>query len=195
MTTGKAETRAVSFETLMAHNAMRAILKVLSIAFFVCLCAAGAQMKVFLPGNPVPMTMQTFAVLLAGAFLGPVDGVAAVAAYLGLGFLGVPWFAGAAGSGFAYLLGPTAGYLFGFLVAAVVVGSLIRKTDKMAAQAGILLLGQMLILGFGALHLVLFMGGDVKSAMLLGVVPFLYGGVVKTAAALTIYRGSKKLLS
>ncbi len=78
--------------------------------------AVGARIAVPLPPSPVPLTLQVPFVLLAGVLLGSRRAVASVAAYLAAGILWVPVFA--AGGGIAYLLGPTGGYLLGFLPAA-----------------------------------------------------------------------------
>src|SRR4030067_464514 len=85
------------------------------------LIGLAAQIQVVLPFSPVPVTGQTFAVLLLGALYGSRMGPATVATYLAMGGLGLPVFAGGA-AGMARLLGPTAGYLVGFILAAWVVG-------------------------------------------------------------------------
>src|SRR5688572_28776161 len=90
------------------------------------LIAAAAQLKVFLPFTPVPVTGQTFAVLLIGALYGARRGAATAMTYLALGVMGLPVFS-AAPPGPAALVSPTAGYLAGFVVAAFVTGSLSEK--------------------------------------------------------------------
>lgn len=84
-----------------------------------------ASARVQVPFWPVPMTMQTFVVLIIGATCGARLGAATVALYLAQGAVGLPVFAG--GGGLAYMAGPTGGYLVGFLVAAVVVGWLAER--------------------------------------------------------------------
>ena len=83
--------------------------------------AVSARVSVPVPGSPVPQSLQTLAVVLVGAFLGPVRGGVAIGIYLILGAIGLGVFADGA-SGYDHLVGPTAGYLIGFVVAAVVVG-------------------------------------------------------------------------
>ncbi len=116
------------------------------------LIAAGAQLEVRFPFTPVPLTGQTFGVLLAGLLLGSRAGAAAVALYLLEGTLGLPFFAGGAG-GAAMLAGPTGGYLLGFLPAAWLAGRLAERgwdrTPLLAAAA--MLLGSAVLFACGLL--------------------------------------------
>jgi len=131
-----------------------------------------------LPFTPVPLVLQNQAVLLLGALLGPRKGAAAVALFLAQGAMGWPVFAGGA-SGMAPFVGPTGGYLIGYLVGAYLVGALLEKRQKTswnvfwALMAGV---GVELVLG--GLHLSLFVGP--AQALLLGVLPFLVGDVLKS---------------
>ena len=88
--------------------------------------AGMAQVRIPLPFTPVPITGQTFAVLLVGAVLGSRRGAASLLLYLMQGLVGLPFFAGGT-SGLAILLGPTGGYLVGFIVAAYLVGLLAAR--------------------------------------------------------------------
>ena len=92
-----------------------------TVAASVALTALAAQVAIPVPGSPVPVTGQTFAVLLTAAALGPARGLAAQAIYLLLGAVGMPVFAGA-GHGSGVVFGATGGYLLGFLVAAAITG-------------------------------------------------------------------------
>jgi len=83
-----------------------------------CLTGLVAQIRIVFPWSPVPVTGQTFAVLLAGVLLGRWWGGISLAIYAGLGAAGVPWFTGW-GSGLGYLGGPTGGYIIGFMLAAL----------------------------------------------------------------------------
>ena len=74
-----------------------------------------AQLRFYLPWSPVPLTGQTFSVLLAGVMLGTWWGGISMAIYAGIGAAGVPWFQGLNG-GLAYLVGPTGGYIVGFIL-------------------------------------------------------------------------------
>ena len=86
------------------------------------LTALAAQVSIPVPGSPVPITGQTFAVLLTAAALGPARGLASQGLYLALGLVGLPVFAGAA-HGPHVVFGATGGYLVGFLAAAAIAGS------------------------------------------------------------------------
>ena len=157
------------------------------------LIAVGAQAAVWLPGSLVPVTGQTFVVLLLGALLGPRLGAAAVAAYLLEGAAGLPVFSGG-GAGPAWLAGPTGGYLLGFVVAAWLTGRLIeRGWDRTHARtAAVLALGAAVLLLLGAAWLALFVGP--ARALALGVVPFLPGEAWKVAAATALLPAGRKML-
>jgi biotin transport system substrate-specific component len=96
---------------------------------FACFTGILAQMRFYLPGTLVPITGQVFAVLLAGVILGKYYGGFSQIMYLGLGSIGIPWFQGLSG-GLAYLMGPTGGYLIGFVLAAFFIGFIIDKYVK-----------------------------------------------------------------
>lgn len=153
--------------------------------------------KINIPFYPVPMTMQTLAVLLVGAAYGPRLGGATVLAYLAAGAMGLPVFAGtpAKGIGIAYMMGPTGGYLAGFFVAAVVVGLLAeRGFDKSLLRTGLaMLVGTAIIFAFGLLWLGTLLGWD-KPILEWGFTPFLYGAVLKIALGAAILPAAWKLL-
>jgi biotin transport system substrate-specific component len=141
-----------------------------------------AQVRIPLPFTPVPLTGQTFAVLLVGAALGSRRGVASLGLYLALGALGLPFFAGGA-SGLAYMTGPTLGYLVGFIVAAYIVGLLAERGLERDLRTSLLpfLTGTIIIYVFGAGWLALSLG--IQKAVMLGVIPFLIGDAVKIILA------------
>jgi len=160
--------------------------KAFGILSFTALLSLGAHVKFFLPGNPVPVTLQTMFVLLAGALLGPWAGLSAVALYLVIGMCGVPFFAMSGVSGLMYFTGPTGGYLAGFLLAAVTTGLAFQRTERTAVRLAVLAAASLLILLCGALWLGVLMHLPVSRAWMLGVAPFLYGDVLKTATAMTV---------
>lgn len=149
----------------------------------VCLLTISA--KVQIPSWPVPMTMQTYVILVIGMAYGTRLGVATVLAYLAAGAAGLPVFAGTPekGVGIAYMAGPTGGYLLGFAVAAWVCGCLAaRGWDRGLATSLIAMAtGHLLILGLGVAWLATLVGWP--SAVELGLVPFIAATVVKTLLA------------
>jgi biotin transport system substrate-specific component len=156
---------------------------VLSVVGFALLTALLAQLRIDLPYSPVPITGQTFAVLLAGAVLGMRRGFASQATYLALGAMGAPVFAGGLG-GPMVLAGPTAGYLCSFPVAAGLLGWLVergasRSTAKLALS---LFASDFLILASGTTWLALLFGQPARVVLQWGVVPFIVSNVVKVAA-------------
>ena len=141
-----------------------------------------AQVRIPLPFTPVPLTGQTFAVLLFAAALGSRRGAASLGLYAALGGLGLPVFAGGA-SGLAYALGPTGGYLLGFVAAAWVAGRLAeRGLDRRVRTAWLpFLAGTAVIYLCGAGWLALSLG--LEKALALGVLPFLIGDALKIILA------------
>ena len=146
------------------------------------LVAALAQVSIPLPFTPVPITGQTFAVLLVGAALGARRGAASLGLYVAQGAFGLPVFAGGA-SGLAKLTGPTGGYLVGFGAAAYVVGFLAgRGLDRRLWTAlGAFVIGELVIYLVGVPWLAQFIGWD--KALVGGLWPFLPGDAVKAVLA------------
>ena len=163
-----------------------------------CLTGLLAQLRIPLPWSPVPVTGQTFAVLLSGVLLGRWWGGISQTFYAGLGFAGTPWFAGWSG-GLGVLLGPTGGYIIGYIFAAFFIGYF---TDRyIRARSFLTMFGLMLIANFVLIHgpgllqlgmwLSLVKGKAVTLWELLwmGTIPFIAGDLTKAAAAAAIARG------
>lgn len=144
--------------------------------------------KIQVPFYPVPMTLETLAVLLIGALFGARLGGATVLLFLAEGAVGLPVFADTPqhGIGLAYMLGPTGGYLLGFLLAAVATGWLAeRGWDRRPLSAiAMLLIGNVLIYLPGLAWLGTLLGWD-KPILAWGLYPFLLGDVLKLALAAT----------
>jgi len=150
------------------------------------LTALCSRLAFHLPGNPVPVTMQTFAVILCGLVLGSRLGAVAQLQYIAMGLLGAPVFAGIPKAGPAVLLGPTGGYLIGFVAAAYLTGLLAersRPTTASAMTAG--LAGVAAIYSVGAPWMAIWCGlGSSKWAGLaLGIAPFAAADAAKVACA------------
>ncbi len=142
--------------------------------------------KLSIPFVPVPMTLQTLVVLALGMVLGPVAGAGAVLLYLAQGALGLPVFAGSPekGIGLAYMVGPTGGYLAGFVLAAFATGTLARRRwDRhVVGTVGAMLIGNALIYATGLLWLGSVVGWD-KPVLEWGMTPFLLGDLAKLVMA------------
>jgi biotin transport system substrate-specific component len=146
------------------------------------LIALTAQIQIPLPFSPVPVTGQTFGVLLVAASLGAMLGPASVGLYVLEGAIGLPVYAGGA-SGIARLTGPTGGYLVGFVAAAFVIGALVRRgwDRRIATAAAAMLAGEVLIYAFGLAWLARFpLPVGVLEA---GLYPFIVGDLYKLALA------------
>lgn len=161
---------------------------------FALLTGFAAQWEIPLGFTPVPVTGQTFAVLLAGGTLGMRAGGASQLLYLALGAFGLPFFAGGS-SGWEVLRGPTIGYLIGFVIAAVVVGRLAEaKADrKVRTSIPAFALGSAVIYLCGMVGLVVVAGMSVGAAFTAGVVPFLVGDAIKAVAAGVLLPAAWKL--
>jgi biotin transport system substrate-specific component len=151
--------------------------------------------KVNLPLPYVPMTLQTLVVLVIGAAYGWRLGTVTVIAYLAEGALGWPVFAGPVG-GLAPLLGPTAGYLFGFVAAAFAVGWLgERGWDRTVPRLFLAMgLGHILILGAGFAWLAFGVRLGVDKAWLVGIAPFLAASLIKNALGATLVPAIRRVL-
>jgi biotin transport system substrate-specific component len=168
--------------------------KAIGVSLFVLLTALGAFVRIPLPWTPVPVTLQTFFVLLSGLALGGTLGIVSEATYLAIGALGLPLFAGAAG-GLAVLAGPTGGYLVAFPIAAWAVGWIAGRDKSSWPRVLLALLaGTLVIYALGVTQLMVVLHSGWVRGIQLGALPFLPGDGVKIAAALGIYQGWRKHL-
>lgn len=154
---------------------------VLGAALFTALLA---QVSLPVPGSPVPVTGQTLAVVLTAAALGPSRGLAGQLAYVLLGAVGLPFYAKGA-SGLGQVLGPTGGYLVGFLPAAFLVGLGARRGWERRPWTAVplFLAGQLVILAIGVPWLSRVAPLDFATALRKGLLPFLPGALLKAVIA------------
>jgi biotin transport system substrate-specific component len=140
-----------------------------------------AQVRFYMPDNPIPITGQTLGVLLVAAALGSGRGTAAMTLYAGFGIAGMPWFAGAT-AGFQFA---SFGYILGFIAAAWVVGRLAERgmSRTPLTTAVTMLAGSLVIYAFGATWLASIFGLGWEAALSKGVLPFLIGDTLKLALA------------
>jgi biotin transport system substrate-specific component len=154
--------------------------------FALCTGWAGAA-RIYLPFTPVPITLQTLTVLLAGGVMGYRLGITSMLVYLALGCAGMPFFADMK-SGTAVMCGPTAGYLIGFVAAAWIVGRMthVPKPSWKRLAAGFAA-GSAVIYVCGVAGLLLAVPGiGFGTAVMRGVAPFLAGDVLKAAAGVGV---------
>lgn len=140
-----------------------------------------AQIAIPLPFTPVPLTGQTFAVLLSAAALGSLRGVAAMVLYAVAGIAGVPWFA----QGSHGIAMPSFGYILGFIAAAWVVGHFAEKgaTRTPLKMAGLMIIGNVVIYAIGVTWLAFAINVTFGKAISLGLTPFVIGDLIKIALA------------
>lgn len=150
--------------------------------------------KTSVPFYPVPMTLQSLAVLCIGAAFGFRLSVATLLLYLGEGLVGLPVFAGAS-AGPHYMIGATGGYLMGFLAAAAAIGLLVERgwARPWPLLLGAMLIGQALIYGLGLAWLASFTG--LEKAIAVGFAPFALADLVKTLLACALVSGAGRMIS
>ncbi|MDP2210621.1 MAG: biotin transporter BioY [Candidatus Aquicultor sp.] len=147
-----------------------------------------ATAVVAIPIGSVPVTLQVFFVLLAGLVLGPVYGALSMIVYMLLGIVGLPVFAGGA-AGIGVVVGPSGGYLFGFILAAIVVGTIGMRGNNSISQLAIAMgAGIVAIYVLGVVQLSLVTGMSLVQAVLAGAAPFIIFDVIKAVAAVAVAR-------
>jgi biotin transport system substrate-specific component len=166
----------------VARTGVANLAVVLAGAIFIGLAA---QISIPLPGTPVPITGQTFAVLFVGAAAGLWRGVAATTLYAALGLAGIPWFAG----GTSGYVTATFGYILGFVAAAAVVGRLAQLgwTRRPWQTFVAMILGDLVIYLIGVPWLKAALGVSWSTALTLGLAPFLIGDLIKATLAAGLF--------
>lgn len=161
---------------------MRRVKRLVYAALFAALTAVSAW--VTLPVFPVPITLQTFFVMLSGCVLGAYFGALSMAVYLLLGLMGLPVFA-LGQSGLGVLVGPTGGYLIGFVLCPVVAGLLVkmRKEPGLLWYGLAMAAGTAVIYACGVVQLALVLHLPLDKALLAGALPFIPGDMLKIALA------------
>ncbi len=153
--------------------------RVFGVAVFVILTALGAFVRIPLPFTPVPLTLQTLFVLLGAVSLGRNLGVITQALYLVLGLAGMPIFSQPS-SGLSFLAGPTAGYLFGFVLASLFAGQLIQYTrHRFSLVLAVVVCADIIILICGTLWLRFLFGYPSVKLLMMGFLPFIPGDLLK----------------
>lgn len=186
-------TSAAIAQRVLPRSRVNSILLVVGAAV---VTALAAQWEVRLPFTPVPITGQTFAVLLTGAALGMRLGAAGQSLYVVAGAVGLPVYSGGAAGWEEARAGGTTGYLIGFIVAAGVVGYMAeRRQDRtFPTMFTAFILGSFIIYLFGVIGLMITFDMTFTEAVVAGVVPFVLGDVIKAAAAGLLLPGAWKLV-
>jgi biotin transport system substrate-specific component len=178
------------------------VVNITRMALFAALMGAFAYVSFPYPLSPAPVTLQVLGVFLAGIFLGPVWGAAAMALYLVAGAVGAPVFAGGS-AGFGVLLSPTGGYLLSYPLAAAVIGFLVhRGLDARDPQGvglpllgGAMVGGTAIIYAMGIVGLMIALGLGPVEAFVSGAAVFLPAEAVKIVAAVGIVRSDDLAVS
>ncbi|AFQ43151.1 biotin transporter BioY [Desulfosporosinus meridiei] len=162
-------------------------------AMFGALTAIGAL--IVIPLQPLPITLQTLFTGLAGIVLGGYTGALSQIVYVLLGIIGLPVFAGGK-AGLGTLLGPSGGYLIGFIVGAFIIGKLVefKKEPGIAWTGFSLVVGNLVIYAFGVTQLALVAHLSIAKALMVGVVPFIIGDLLKLIATVLIASKLRKVI-
>lgn len=179
----------------MQSKTEKPLLGIVYASMFGAVTAIGAFIAVPLPFSPVPITLQTLFLFLAAALIGGKLGALSQIVYIALGIIGLPVFAGGK-AGFGVLLGPSGGYLYGFVIGAFVAGILISVREKPGVAWIMLSLctAVVAIYSCGVLQLAAVASLSLQKSILVGALPFLPGDAVKlTAAALIAVRVRDKI--
>jgi biotin transport system substrate-specific component len=167
-------------------------------ALLAALMGAVAPVAIPLPFSPAPLTLQVLFVFLAGLLLGPLWGTVSILLYLVAGAIGIPVFAGWE-AGLGTLVGPTAGYLWSYPLAALVIGLFVHRGTDLRDPAAVsipvlvvsLVTATVLIYAMGVGYMAWLLDLELWEATLVGAVPFVPGEVLKIAAAIAIIKSGR----
>jgi len=180
-----ASSQAKSGAFVLSPSARHILVRLFGSVLFTGLFIVGAYIRI--PLQPVPVTLQTLFVLLAGAILGRGYGALPGILYLSLGFAGFPVFAGGA-AGAALFAGPTGGYLIGFIVTPIIIGYLINRNSSRGWNLLVFSVGTAVVLFCGITYLTAAFTHNLETSLRVGLLPFIPGDILKIAAAASIYR-------
>ena len=186
------------------RQSQNSITKIWFVIFFAGLTGLFSQIKIYLPWTPVPITLQTVAVITSGIILGKHLGLYSQVLYILLGVIGIPWFANQQG-GIAIILGPTVGYLIGFCISSYLAGWFTEKfSTKM--EKSLLIFAILLTINFtaiyipGLIHLSSWFSImystklSLYQLIFMGLIPFIIGDIIKIALITIVHSNSTKAL-
>lgn len=163
-------------------------------SLFTALMIIGGYLMIPIPFSPIPIALSDLFVMLAGLCLGTSGGVASVCLFLFLGTLGLPVFAGGK-AGLAVLMGPTGGYLLGYLMAVAIIGLITGKGKPSPFRDLVALIaGNIIIFGTGIPGLKLICKVTWEKAFALGLIPFIPGNILKIIVAFALIRTLRPFL-
>lgn len=160
-------------------------------ALFSTLTAIGAYISIPLPFSEVPIILQTMFTYLSGAILGGYLGAFSQVIYILIGVAGFPIFAGG-GSSISVLIGPSGGYLIGFIIAAFVIGELKKVKGGVVWLFICMVVGTIIIYVLGVVQLMNWTKISLNQAILIGVLPFIFGDLIKVFIATYITQRIEK---
>lgn len=160
---------------------------------FAALTAVGSWISIPLGFTPVPMNLATLAVFLTGGLLGAKNGTRSIVVYALVGAVGVPVFAGFRG-GLSVLAGPTGGYIIGYILAAFLVGILVKNDSGIIRIAASMIAGLAACYALGTAWFIISTHTGFAAAMMACVVPFLPGDAIKIAAGTILVRRLRKYI-
>jgi len=157
---------------------------ILGVALFSALTAIGSFIRIPLPFTPVPITLQTLFTYMAGAILGGYLGTLSQAMFILIGISGLPIFAGG-NAGLSALIGPTGGYLVGFVAGTFVIGKMTeaKKNPNLLWLLTCMVIGTIIIYTLGVIQLMNWLKIDLYKAVIIGAVPFIVGDLLKMFVA------------
>ena len=177
---------------LNKNNINSKVIDIIFIALFVAIIAVCSQ--IIIPFGQIPFTLQTLAVLLSASLLGAKRGSCSVFIYILLGAVGLPVFSGFSG-GLSFLLGPTGGYIIGFLFTAFIVGFITEKLgDKHWVLALSMALGILVCYAFGTMWFCIIMKRDILYGLLWCVVPYIIPDVIKIVFSVFLVKRFQKVI-
>ena len=168
-------------ETSMKKNSFSR--NIVFVALFAAISAVSGFLAVPVPGTPVPIVLQNMMVVLSGMLLGPVLGTASTFLFVFAGLLGLPILSGGTG-GFAKLMSPTGGFIVGYVISSLVAGLVMGrpvygKKASLIKTIGAALLGFVVMYIPGVLHFMNIMDTGLKETLMLCVIPYLPGDLIK----------------
>ena len=170
--------------------------KVVFVSLFAAIIAVCGFISIPVPGTPIPIVLQNMLVVITGGILGPVLGICSTLLFLALGAIGLPIFSGGSG-GIARFMGPTGGFLYGYALATLVTGLILRK-PRVDKKTPLWLVIIAVICGFvvmyvpGVIHFMLTLDKTFKDTMILCVIPYIPFDLFKIVISIFLLTGLRK---